>query len=419
MIETQINDFLNQFDYDIRKSGNARWIDQKCTPDNLEIIADCILEFTNSSCEKKFKIRDIWNSEYANENITDIFKKPSVTQKSVENEYDKYFSQPINLFVYSGILKFVKKEKSSGVFKIENIEILEFIAKRRTNSLKFLILYITKVLQDSDLYEEFEKFFKEQTKDSFNELKNKFCEFTIENTRINGRTECARIFTKVLNPLAFHFNKKGTCKGYLSKTKITLDEIMYNRVNFRDEYTNKDKDIARKDHIIVKLEPIDEYRINKAKRIVRKFNDKFNNGISEIIGDDTEKATQIHHIFSKSSFPIIADYLENLIAITPNQHFSKAHPNNNTAIINRDFQYVCLLAKTNTIMENLNFTNPKDIIYSFDDYRFVLNVGLNTDKFSEIENLNFAKIIENIDIFYSDYNKYENLAQIQKTNYKI
>ncbi|EJB58358.1 type II R-M system restriction endonuclease domain protein [Helicobacter pylori Hp H-29] len=33
MKEQQIIDFLKLRDYDIRKTQNARWIDQKCTPD--------------------------------------------------------------------------------------------------------------------------------------------------------------------------------------------------------------------------------------------------------------------------------------------------------------------------------------------------------------------------------------------------
>ncbi|MGN8428639.1 hypothetical protein ACR9LD_03875 [Helicobacter pylori] len=46
MKEQQIIDFLKLRDYDIRKTQNARWIDQKCAPDVLSIVADCILEFT-------------------------------------------------------------------------------------------------------------------------------------------------------------------------------------------------------------------------------------------------------------------------------------------------------------------------------------------------------------------------------------
>ena len=34
MKDEEIIEFLVQYDYDVRKTENARWIDQKCTPDN-------------------------------------------------------------------------------------------------------------------------------------------------------------------------------------------------------------------------------------------------------------------------------------------------------------------------------------------------------------------------------------------------
>ena len=45
---------------------------------------------------------------------------------------------------------------------------------------------------------------------------------------------------------------------------------------------------------------------------------------------ETVKATQAHHIFAQSDYPDIADYVENLIMLTPNQLFTMAHPKNNT-----------------------------------------------------------------------------------------
>ena len=45
-MQQRVIDFLNKYNYDIRQSKNARWIDQKCTPDVISIIADCILEYT-------------------------------------------------------------------------------------------------------------------------------------------------------------------------------------------------------------------------------------------------------------------------------------------------------------------------------------------------------------------------------------
>ena len=79
---------------------------------------------------------------------------------------------------------------------------------------------------------------------------------------------------------------------------------------------------------------------------MRNYNDKIYFGESEVFDENERvKATQVHHIFPQSEFPKIADYLENLIVLTPNQHFSMAHPDNKTRYIDRDFQYICLISK--------------------------------------------------------------------------
>lgn len=111
--------------------------------------------------------------------------------------------------------------------------------QRETNALKFLILYIQKVLMDSGIYPLFDNFLQKQDTESFKQLKDGFTHFTINNTAINNATECFRIFTKIINPLAFYYGKKGTRKGYLSNTIITKDELNYNRINWRD--IGKDK----------------------------------------------------------------------------------------------------------------------------------------------------------------------------------
>lgn len=398
MKNEQIISFLNSYDYDIRKSGNARWIDQKCTCDVLSIIADCILEHTNYDETIKFSINDIWQSEYANENVTAIFSKPGTDSTKAKNEYDKFFSQPINLFTYSGILTYMGKKGNKNFFVINNMKLLEFIAMRDMNALLFLQLYIEKVLLDSGIYDDFQQFLEIQTKDSFKKLKDSFINFTIEHTPINQSVECGRIFTKILNPLAFKKHKKGTKRGHLSKTIITLDELKYNRINWRDAYSGKDKNITRKEYEKIGFiaQKYTQYTIQKAKKIVRRYNDKFNNGLPEVKQNgENVNATQIHHIFPANEFPNIADFVENLIALTPNQHFSYAHPNNQTNYIDRDFQYICLLAKTNTIMNDLTQT------YDFNNYKLVLNEGLNTKDFETI--FDFATLVATIDYFYSDF----------------
>lgn len=401
MMQTQqIQDFLNFYDYDIRKSHNARWIDQKCTCDVLSIIADCILEYTNYDTQVEFSISNIWDSPYTRENVMAIFSKPDTTSPYANNEYDKFFSQPINLLAYSGILQLSYKKGNTNIFKINNLKLLEFIMIRETNALTFLILYIQKVLQDSGIYNVFETFFNAQNKESFKLLKDTFVDFTIQNTPINGSVECGRIFAKILNPLAFNLRKQGTRKGHLSNTIITFDELKYNRINWRDELSGKDKITTRQEYeqTALALQANAHYNVQKAKRIVRRYNDNFNGSCSELKQQSEQvPATQIHHIFPASEFPQISDFIENLIALTPNQHFAMAHPNNQTSYIDKDFQYICLLAKTTTIMQDLQG------IYSFENYKFVLNTGLYTNEFNFV--FDFTALVNKIDLFYSPFNQ--------------
>lgn len=407
----QIQDFLNFYDYDIRKSHNARWIDQKCTCDVLSIIADCILEYTNYNTQVEFSISNIWNSSYTRENVMAIFSKPDTTSPYANNEYDKFFSQPINLLAYSEILQLSYKKGNTNIFKINNLKLLEFIMIRETNALTFLILYIQKVLQDSGIYNVFETFFNAQNKESFKLLKDTFVNFTIQNTPINGSVECGRIFTKILNPLAFNLRKQGTRKGHLSNTIITFDELKYNRINWRDELSGKDKITTRQEYeqTAFALQANAHYNVQKAKRIVRRYNDNFNGSCSELKQQSEQvPATQIHHIFPASEFPQISGFIENLIALTPNQHFAMAHPNNQTSYIDKDFQYICLLAKTTTIMQDLQG------IYSFENYKFVLNTGLYTNEFNFV--FDFTALVNKIDLFYSPFNqnKYADLIHDNK-----
>lgn len=413
-------EFLNQYNYDIRVSGDARWIDQKCTFDVVSIIADCICEYVDGVEECEFTVSDIWHSEYTRENVIEIFSKPD-PEFEAGNEYDKYFGQPIKLLGYSKVLS-VRKNRNRYFYSINNREILDKIALRPMDALNFLYEYISKVLEDSGILDNFKEFFDEQTKESYKKIRDMFIDFTIGNTKINGRTECGRIFTKVINPLAFKLRKKGTERGRLSNYVIKLNDLQYNRSNWRDELSGKEKGLTRLDYernnqINTQARALAKYAVNKAKKAIRNYNDKFYESKSEVM-QHSEKlaATQAHHIFPQSDYPDIADYIENLIMLTPNQHYSMAHPNNNTQYIDKDFQYICLISKSHRIFEDLTSKNINKI-YNFDDYKYVLNTGLETDEFASVEYLDFASIINKIDYFYSDEisnNKYSYLIEANK-----
>lgn len=403
LTEEQILKFMDHYNYDIRKSHNARWIDQKCTPDVLCIIADCILEFVNSNPDKEyFSSLDIWHNEYTVQNVESIFKKPNPDEQKARNEYDKFFQQPMEMFANAGIL-WKKKEGNRNFYKLWNKMLLEYISIREMNALKFIELYNTKVLKDSGIYLYFEKFFNNPTNITYEEMKHEFGRFTVFNTPINGTTECNRIFTKVLNPLAFMKSTFGTERGRMSKDVITKDMLMYNRNNFRDIYINKPKEMTRGEYYeSLSNKPnasLIKYQSGKAKKLLRIFNDAYNDGLSEVQDElAIGHAINMHHIFPENEFQEISGYVENLIALTPNQHFQKAHTDGNTRIINKDYQQICLLAKADHIEENIK--NGQEVIYSFDNFKFVLSVGFDNNVFEEVEEMNFSEVIRLINIQY-------------------
>lgn len=151
---------------------------------------------------------------------------------------------------------------------------------------------------------------------------------------------------------------------------------MYNRKNWRD--LNKDKTITRQQAQAVTIdvaqqEAYNAYYVQKAIALIRKIHsesevhDQWSNG----------NATQVHHIFPKSSYPEIAHYVENLILLTATQHNSKAHPNNNTQKINIDYQLTCLLAKADSIEKSLNQYGDK--YYRKESFIYVIKIGLSED----------------------------------------
>lgn len=403
--QQEIINFCNQFDYDLRKTGNGRWIDQKCTADVVTIVADCIYNYSIEKQVIEFNSRDIWHFDYTIENVESIFKKPGVETKSAKNEYDKFFQQPMEMLAYANVLIKIKKGKQN-FYKINNQEVLEYIAIREKNALIFLKTYIEKVLIDSDIYEKFECFFKKQTKKSYLTVKQSFSNFIIDNTRINGIKECNRIFTKVLNPLAFFKNSYGTELGRISKHVITYDMLMYNRNNFRDIYVNKPKDITRREYRLKYTIDVNEayyqYQSRKAKKHLRLFNDRIRDGKTEHLEEShvRDKATHMHHIFPESLYPEICYFLENIIALTPTQHLNYAHPNGHTNEIDEQYQHLLILSKVERIRENL-IDNSVEKIYEFSNLIFILKIGFDNDDILKIGDMDFSSIVNLINRHYS------------------
>lgn len=384
-------DHINRYNYDIRVSRNARWIDQKCTPDVIAAVVDSILRYMEDTCNETFTSKDIWKSEYARNLVQSVFKKVDPHSPQATNEYDKYYQQPMKMLAYAGILIEDHREGNQIVFKINNMDALELLEYEQ-NALEFLNIYITKVLTDSGLYPSFERFFSEQTKDSFIALKQDFEKFTHENTPISNIKEPRRIFTKVLNPLAYMKNLHGTEKGRMSPREIQKYDLMYNRDNFRD--VDKPKGMTRQEY--AKIHPRDnfscdavKYYSEKAKKFVRKYNEEYNSGKPEIASLEEVTSLQIHHMFSVSDCQELAAYPENLIALTPNQHMTQAHPNNNTNVVDPKYRCKCLLTKLETIRKD----EVNEILeYDFNQFKKVLAIGFGVPDFINIPGLDYDTI---------------------------
>lgn len=398
--------FLNLRNYDVRVTGNARWIDQKCTPDVIWSIADFVLDFIDY-VKPEFTVKDIWQSEYAKRTIAETYSKPNTDEETAIREYDKVFSQPLNMFCYAGIIKDISPSKKH-IYVVKHRDILEYIARNDMFALRFLHLYIEKVLKDSELYQVFQNFFDNQDKVHFELVKQAFIRFYHEYTPIMKDYEPKRIFAKVLNPLAFKNVKKGTASGYMSKDVIRKADMMYNRDNFRDLYLEKPKGVPRQEWL--KLRPqVDrragyfEQMMSRVKKTLRSFIIKNQDGLSELTlfiegHDDNAPATQMHHIFPKSDFPEIMHYIENLIALTPNQHFGFAHPINNTQIIDISAQQILLVAKTYSIRQNL--TIDEEPIYEFSNFLMVLSIGFDDKNALEIAENDYADVLHYINCRY-------------------
>lgn len=372
-----INKFLGQFDLDVRKSGDARYSDQKCTPDVVCFIADCVMNIVQD--EQSFTVNDIWESQYFIKNAVAVFGKPIPTNPKARHEYDKFIQQPLRLLGYAHVLD-VSKSGSMNVYTINNEEMLDYISRRERNTYNFLYCYFKKVMEDSGMWKFFQEFIDLSKKGYATELeylalRDRFIRFMIGNTKINTAVEVRRIFPKIFNIFAVDFNICGSERGTLSKYPFTFSELMYNRKNWRD--INKDKSITRQeaaeDAIDTQQEAFNAYYVQKAIALIRKI--QHESEVHDAWGNGP--ATQVHHIFPKSQFPQIAHYIENLILLTATQHNTKAHPQNNTQVIDKDYQLVLLLAKSETIEKSLKKVGDK--YYRKESFLFVINTGLSVD----------------------------------------
>lgn len=377
MTEHEIKKFISTLDLRVENFEDARFMDQKCIPDVVCAVSECILDYVDNGHHDSFTKNDIWHSDYSHELITTSFSKPNLSEDSAKREYDKFFGQPMRLLAYAGVLRKTVINNSNH-YTIVNRELLEYISFRERNALVFLNAYLEKLVTDNGLMDYFDVFFRLQNNNSLTILRDKLNHFYWENTAVQGDLEPPRIYNKIINILAYVRQKKGTDTGRVSNGAITLSDIRYNNINWRDK--KKDKTITRAEfresvsRIAEDSTTYLHYSIEKAKRFV-KIVESDCSEVHRFVPKYTP--TQAHHIFMASDFPELADYPENIICLTPTQHYNMAHPGK-TTIIDMDYQIICLLCKLDSIERN--YRSGKDD-YSLADFINVLNTGLDTDYF--------------------------------------
>ena len=395
----EINEFIDQQKFDITKSRNSRFMDQKCTPDVVCAVSECVLNYTNEDNAKSFTKNDIWHYQYSSDLLEEYFTKPNANREDMQREYDKFFGQPLLLLASSGVLADIGSN-DRHTYVVANREVLDYISQSDRTSTKFLNAYLTKVMSDSGMIHFFDNFFSQQDSVSLEILRNALVSFYKTHTNIKGDYEPPRIYNKIINILAFARRKKGSIQGRISDDILSTSDIMYNRVNWRD--INKQRTMSRQEAVALIQTTQDigsfNYAVSKAKNQVKRLHP-----FSEIHRFEDYPATQAHHIFLASEYPELADCIENIICLTPNQHFYMAHPGNKTSVADLDYRIVCLLCKLDSI--EMNFRDGRDD-YSLTEFVNVLNVGLSTSDFND--RMSFEDIKFNI-MKHSYYQKYVQL----------
>lgn len=373
---------------DVRQTQDARFSDQKCTPDIVCFIADCIV---NTSCKDMFfTVHTLWETDYFCENMQAIFRKPAPTDERARHEYDKVLAQPLKLLGYAKVLN-VHRKGNRISFDVRDMEMLEWIARSDRNAFIFLGFYFERVLTASGFMRFMEEYKRavdgcadsQVIRAARADLYERYHTFISDCTPTHSKIDTDRIFHKILNIYAYNNHIPGSneeCQKFY--------DLMYNRENWRD--INKDKEQTRQEQAgtqanehAEQLEIFTSYYVSKAIKMIKKLH--YRSEVQDEWGNGD--ATQVHHIFPKADFPQIAAYLENLILLTATQHFTHAHPNNNTHLIDKDYQEVCLLCKADTIEKNIQLNGEK--YYRKDLFVEVVNTGL---ALSLTEDLSFAEI---------------------------
>lgn len=371
--------------------------EQKTTPDLIWCVALVLLDITKDDPDLVFNDRDdVRTSRVFNDLMQDYFTK--APQSEAEDEYNKVSSYQLGLFEYAGIIERVDERPMR--YKIIRRDVLQELAINDLNASKFLTEYTEKLIRDNGLWSSFESYLRNPTQQGYMEFKEAYWRWARRNTgvRTTNPQHSYRVFNKIFNILCYKYRIPGQSASNVIDGVCPYNFLIYNRKNFRDK--DKPSGMTRREYTDTILSQIDSEGVvgtllKKAKEAVaRKYED------SEVKNPEygylPNKGIHVHHILPVHAYREFSLVRENLIALTPGQHLSDAHPMGNTRLIDRHYQAICLLQKLNSIRESI--ANQEDF---YEPSRFIdivnacygLDLGLETS-LESLETIISSKVAE-------------------------
>lgn len=379
-------DFRDYFsNLNLRKSDRIGiHFEQKTTPDLIWCVALVLLDLTKDDHNMVFGDRDIRASKIFNEFMQDYFTK--APQSEAENEYNKVSSYQLGLLEYAGVIERVDERPKR--FKVIHRNILDQLALNDLSSAKFLAEYTEKLVRDNGLWSYFESYQNNPNQYNYDVFKEAYWQWAKVNTgvRTDNHDHSFRVFNKIFNVLCYKFRIPGQLDSYITDGVCPYNFLIYNRDNFRDK--DMPAGMTRREYADTVLSGIDTDGVvgtllKKAKEAIsRKYGDS---EVKELeYGYLSNKGVHVHHILPVHAYQEYSLVRENLIALTPGQHLSDAHPMGNTRRIDVRYQAVCLLHKLKNIQSSIaageDFYEPSrfvEVVNTCYDLDFDKDVDLN------------------------------------------
>jgi len=348
--------------------------EQKITPDLLWCVAHVVLDLTKENPDKIFTDNDVRESPVFDSIMRDYFSK--APQENAENEYNKVSSYQLGVFAFSGIIEQISARPKK--YKVNNQEALSYIAVNDFNASKFLGEYTEKFIQDNGLNTVFENYRRDPNQDNYLRAKEAYWNWAQTNTAIRGSDprHTYRVFNKIFNVFCYKNHLPGEDASNITIGPCPYSFLIYNRTNFRD------KDIPSgttrhqyQEEVLSEIEQggVVETLLQKVKDAVRVRHGNDSEIKDAALGYMPNSGVHVHHILPRHSYPQFSLSKENLISLTPGQHFSFAHIESNTRTTNTDFQIICLKKKFEHIKE---FLRAGDGFYDLKEFIKIINVCL-------------------------------------------